>query len=164
MLGPAETRVRVYPNDLDVFLHVNNGVYFTYADLGRIDLLLRADAFNRLRKRGWYPVIANETMRIRRSLLLGQQFLIITRVLGWTEKAIYLEQEFRRGEELIAKAMIDCRFLKRSGGLVSHDELRELLGIDQPSPVFPEHLALWIASNKASSALATAGSAPQSNL
>jgi acyl-CoA thioesterase FadM len=45
-MGPAETTVRVYPNDLDIFLHVNNDVYLTYADLGRTDLMLRSNIFN----------------------------------------------------------------------------------------------------------------------
>ena len=40
LTGPATTTLRVYPNDLDIFGHVNNGVYLTYADLGRTDLML----------------------------------------------------------------------------------------------------------------------------
>lgn len=154
-MGPVTTRLRVYPNDLDIFMHVNNGVYFTYADLGRIDLLLRADAFHLIRKRGWYPVIANETMQFKRSLLLGQRFSISTRLLGWSDTAIYIEQVFTRGDQLIAKGLIDCRFLKRTGGRVKHEEMRELLGIDEPSPEFPEHLVSWISSCKASKDAAT---------
>lgn len=38
-LGPCRTRLRVWPNDLDVFLHVNNGVYFSLCDLARVDLM-----------------------------------------------------------------------------------------------------------------------------
>lgn len=150
--GPVETWMRVYPNDLDLFMHVNNGVFFTYADLGRTDLLLRSDAFHRMRKLGWYPVVAAETMQFKRSLKIGQRFCMRTEVVGWSDKAIYLEQIFTHKQTLIAKALIDARFLKRSGGKVSHAELFELLGVDDRSPVYPEHLALWINSNERSSA------------
>ena len=30
-------RSRVFPNDLDLNMHVNNGRYLTFADLGRVD-------------------------------------------------------------------------------------------------------------------------------
>lgn len=35
-------RLRVLPNDLDFNGHINNGRYFTLADLGRLDFLIRA--------------------------------------------------------------------------------------------------------------------------
>jgi acyl-CoA thioesterase FadM len=66
ILDPTETTVRVYPNDLDIFLHVNNGVYRTYADLGRTDLMLRSNIFNLIRKQGWYPVVAAETIQFKK--------------------------------------------------------------------------------------------------
>lgn len=72
IMGPARTTVRVYPNDPDIFLHVNNGVYLTYADLGRTDLMLRSNIFKLIRKQGWYPVVAAETIQFKKSLKLGQ--------------------------------------------------------------------------------------------
>lgn len=51
ILEPVDTRLRVYPNDLDVLLHVNNGVYLTYADLGRTDLMLRSGTLKKNSKK-----------------------------------------------------------------------------------------------------------------
>lgn len=150
ILGPSEMRLRVLPNDLDVFMHVNNGVFFTYADLGRIDLLLRANAFHRLRKAGFYPVVAAETMQFKKSLKLWQSFSIHTTVVGWGKKSVYLEQVFTRKGELVAKALIDARFLKRTGGYVTHDELRELLGVEGDTPALPGYLEQWVESNASS--------------
>jgi len=39
---------RVVPTDLDVLGHMNNGVYFSLMDLGRIDLMIRTGAWKRL--------------------------------------------------------------------------------------------------------------------
>ena len=57
MIGPCDTHMRVWPTDLDVFMHVNNGVYLTLMDLGRTDMMLRSGMFGPIRQQGWYPVV-----------------------------------------------------------------------------------------------------------
>lgn len=143
IMGPAETTVRVYPNDLDIFMHVNNGVYLTYADLGRTDLMMRSNIFNLIRKQGWYPVVAAETIQFKKSLKLGQKFTISTRILGWDEKSIYLEQRFTRGEVSVATALIDARFLSKKGGKVTPKQVYDLVGYDQTPPQLPEYVHRW---------------------
>jgi len=146
--GPCETQFRVLPNNLDVFLHVNNGVYLTIADLGRTDLLLRADVFHRIRKNGWYPVVAAETIRFRKSLKLWQRFSITTRVVAWTDKSFFLEQTFTRGDTFIARAIIDARFLSRQGGVVSSMEFLEFIGHETESPPLPAWIRDWSENNQ----------------
>jgi len=119
VLGPCSMEFRVWPSDLDVFLHMNNGVYLTIADLGRTDMLARAGVLPELRRLGWYPVVAAESIRFRRSLKLGQRFRIDTRVLGWNERSIYLGQTFVARGETVARAVIDARFLARGGARVT---------------------------------------------
>jgi len=138
----------VLPNDLDALLHVNNGVYLTLMDLGRVDLLLRSDAYGEIRKKGWYPVAAAETIRFKRSLKLFQRFTIRTSVIGWDERSVYLEQQFISKDKLVAKAVVDARFLKKSGGNVMPIELLAHLNIEQNPPVIPEWVATWVQSNR----------------
>lgn len=148
MLGPIDTHFRVLPNDLDVLLHVNNGVYLTLMDLGRTDLLLRSDAFNAIRKKGWYPVLAAETIRFKRSLTLFQKFTIRTSVVAWDERSIYLEQVFIAKGKLVARAVVDARFLKKKGGKVTPAELLDFLDIDENPRELPEWVATWVQSNR----------------
>jgi len=148
IMGTCETTFHVWPNDLDLFLHVNNGVYLTYADLARTDMMLRSDTYNKIKQAGWYPVVAAETIRFRKSLKLGQGFTIKTRILGWSERAIYLEHEYRSKGESVATALIDARFLARSGGRVDTKTLLSLLGMDDVSPPLPEHVRQWVESVK----------------
>lgn len=148
ILDDVDTRLRVYPNDLDVLLHVNNGVYLTYADLGRVDLMLRSGTFHRIRKQGWYPVVAEETIQFRRSLTVGQVFNINTRIVGWDDKAIFMEQVFTRGDELVARAIIHARFLSRSGSKVTTRELMEFLGVELQSPPLPDYVRAWAESTR----------------
>jgi len=153
MLGPCRTPFRVWPNDLDVFLHMNNGVYLTVADLGRTDLLARAGALGELDRRRWYPVVAAESIRFRRSLTLWQRYTIDTRVIGWNDRSIYLEQRFESRGETVARAVIDARFLVRGGGKVSPADVvgaaSATTGIDAAegdAPTLPAWVNDWSAA------------------
>lgn len=136
----VRTPFRVTPGDLDLQRHVNNGRYLTLMDLGRMDLMLRSGFWGRLVRRGWYPVVAGQTITYRRSLTLGQRFDVVTRILGFDERWGYLEQTFVVGDTVYAHAVVRTRFLRRGGGSVDHDELAELAG------GFPEHLHVpdWV--------------------
>ena len=96
VLEPSVTRMRVHPGDLDFYLHVNNGVYLQMMDVARSNFIADLGGFPLLKKKGWYPVVAASTMKYRRSLQLWDRFEIATRVLGWDERVVYLEQVFSR--------------------------------------------------------------------
>lgn len=147
VLGPARKRFIVWPPDLDVLWHVNNGVYLSMLDVARVDLLLRSGAAGRLRRARYYPVVAAQTIRFRRSLKLLDRFEVETRVIGWDEKAFLIEHQFLRKGEIVAEAMVRSRFLKRQGGSVSSAELLELLGKAQPSPALPAWVEAWNRQN-----------------
>lgn len=141
--GPCISSFRVYPNDLDLNGHVNNGVYLTYADLGRFDLLLCAGYFRKILKRGWYPVVVAETIRFYKSLKLFQRFTIETEVIGWDDKNVLMQQRFERNGELLALAVISARFLSRKGGSVSTAELLDFLEIKETSRALPGWIEDW---------------------
>ena len=146
-LGPCRKRFIVWPPDLDVLWHVNNGVYLSMLDVARVDLMLRSGVGSELRRRGWYPVVVAETIRFRRSLRLFQRFQVETTIIGWDEKAILVQHHFRRGEELVADAVVRLRFLKRKGGSVTSAELLRVLGIADLSPELPSWVAAWSEQN-----------------
>ncbi|GAB6846509.1 thioesterase family protein [Paraburkholderia kururiensis] len=146
VLDTCVTPFRVWLNDLDVLRHMTNSRYFAILDLARVDLMIRSGLFKRLNARGWYPVVTLETLRFHRSLELGERYEVATRVIGWDEKNIFLEQGFVRDGAQVALGVVRARFLKRSGGTVSTAELMELAGITQPSPPLPEWVRQWSAA------------------
>ena len=85
---------RVWPSDLDVFNHMNNGVYLTLMDLSRYDLGLRSGIWKKWNKLGWYPVVVASNITFRKSLMPWQSFDIESRVIGWDDQAFYFEQRF----------------------------------------------------------------------
>ncbi|HEX2717114.1 MAG TPA: acyl-CoA thioesterase [Gemmatimonadaceae bacterium] len=148
-LGPCRTPFRVWPTDLDVLRHVNNGVYLSIMDLGRMDLLRRSGLLRPILARGWYPVATGETIQFLRSLELFDRFVIETRVLGWDDKYILLEQRFERRGETAAIAVVAGRFLARGGGTVTPEQILGVTGEALRRPELPEPVAKWHADQLA---------------
>lgn len=145
--GPCSTPFIVVPSDLDVLLHVNNGVYLSMLDAARVDMMLRSGFAQRVRRAGYYPVVAAQTIRFRRSLKLFERFRVETRVLGWDERAFVLEHRFMLGDVLAAEAIVRIRFLQRAGGGVDTGPLLELAGkTGVPAPELPEWIRAWNAA------------------
>ena len=137
-------RMRVLPTDIDTLGHVNNGMYLSLMDLGRVDLMIRAGVWRTLSAKGWYPVVASATITYRRSLQLWQKFTLETRLIGLDEKATYVEQRFTVDGEIFATAFVKARFLKKTGGTVSVAELTEATGWQHPGEL-PDWIGRWSA-------------------
>jgi len=137
-------RLRVLPTDLDVLGHMNNGVYFSIMDLGRMDLMIRSGLWPKLRARGWFPVMASATLTFRKSLQPWQLFDLETRIVGYDTKAVFVEQRFVVDGEIFAAGIAKARFLKK-GGAVSLAELSELTGVDVTTLAPPEWVLAWSA-------------------
>jgi len=143
LLDPSVTRMRVHPGDLDLYRHVNNGVYLQMMDVGRSNYLADVDGARPLARRGWYPVVAASTVKYRRPLTLGQRFELTTRVLGWDPRVVYLEQVFTRHDEHVARGLVAARFLGRGGERVPAPDVVALLAGDLPSPALPADVLAW---------------------
>jgi acyl-CoA thioesterase FadM len=144
-LGPLDESVvsfRVWPNDLDVNLHMNNGRYLTLMDLGRLDLVVRMGVVGEMRRRRWNPVVGSLKVRYRRSLLPFQRYVIRTRLLCWDERAFFMEQRFEAGGKLVAIALVKGVFLGPEGR-VPAQAVVDASGLRVESPPAPEAVAAW---------------------
>jgi len=148
-LGPCETPFMVLPTDLDVYAHMNNGVYFSVMDLGRVDMLTRSGLLKSMREARYVPIVAAETIRFRRPLKIFQKYTVETRVIGWDDKAFLMEQRFlrpsKRGKapDIIAEAVVRARFLCGNGAVPSSDFLSVLGAAGAASPPLPEWIDQW---------------------
>lgn len=139
----ARTRFRVNLADLDPLMHMNNGRYLSLLDLGRMDLMLRSRFWPVIKERGWYPVVAGQTITYYRSLKLFERFELRTEVMGADERWIYMHQRFYRRGDLVADAVVRARFLRRSGGSVDVAEVMEAAGGLPEDRVVPEWVQAW---------------------
>lgn len=141
-LDESVVTFRVFPNDLDTNLHMNNGRYLTLMDLGRLDLLLRLGLIGEVRRRRWNPVVASLAIRYRRSLQPWQKYELRTRLVGWDERWFFMEQSFTRGGQLMAHAIVKALFLGPEGR-VPPQELVDASGYHVESPEIPDAIRRW---------------------
>ena len=144
----AVTPFRVTVSDLDLLGHVNNSKYLAIMDLARIDLMMRSGVWDKLRRQGWYPVVAGQTITYRKSLKLGQRFDVKSRVLGMDDRWFYVQQVFLHDDAVCAHAVIRVRFLKRGGGNVEHGEMGAFLGGFPDNLDVPDWVVTWTADTK----------------
>jgi Thioesterase-like superfamily len=73
----SQLAFRVWPHDLDLSFHMNNGRYLTIMDLGRADLMLRSGLWRAILRHGWAPVVSaatwGETDVVMEHRLLGRR-------------------------------------------------------------------------------------------
>lgn len=139
----ARMSMRVWPSDLDELRHVNNGVYLSMMDHPRLDLLHRSGTWEPMRRAGIYPVVASQTITYRKSLKLWQRFDIESRIIGYDDRAVYLEQRFVVGGEVYARGYVKGRFLRQTGGVVGTEEVGRLTGIDVAANPVPDWMREW---------------------
>jgi acyl-CoA thioesterase FadM len=76
-LHPFDTAIlpmHVWPNDLDLLFHMNNGRFLSLMDLGRIDPLVRTGFWDEARKRKWYLVVGTTPIDYKRPLTVFQAY------------------------------------------------------------------------------------------
>ncbi len=133
---------RVWPNDCDLNLHMNNGRYLSFMDLGRVHLTVQAGLMPHIRRKRWMPVLAAAEITYLRSLNPFERFELVTRVMTWDEKYVYMEQLFERDGELCAHAYVKGLFLARDGR-VPNEEVVRAIGYDAAPPPLTEALRDW---------------------
>lgn len=136
---------RVWLTDLDELRHMNNGVYLSLLDHARLDLMLRSGAWAGIRNAGVYPVVTAQAIAYRRSLEFGQRFQIESRIIGYDDRAVYMEQRVVRNGEIHARAFVQGRFLRDAGGVVPIDEVGRLVGVVTADHPVPDWLREWSA-------------------
>lgn len=141
-LDQGEIVARVMPWDLDLNFHMNNGRYFSLADIGRFDWWMRSGMWNKALTRGWRPVAGDANARFSGSLLLFQQYTLRTRLLGWNDKWFFTEHRYLRGERVMCTVLIRYLFIGKDGPQPT-GKILALLDWPQTSPPLPEWVTSW---------------------
>jgi acyl-CoA thioesterase FadM len=141
-------RLWVWPNDLDISIHMNNGRYLTMMDLGRTDLIIRTGLWRLILRRRLTPVVGTAAIRFRRELRLFQAFDLETRLVGWVDDMVLFEQRFRiasgpRTGQYAATALVRAGLYDRAvRAMVPVAELMRATGREATaSPPVPEGAA-----------------------
>lgn len=142
LIEAGRLRLRVWPTDLDFNLHMTNARYHSVMDLGRIDLLVRTDLGRVMLRRRWTTVLGAVNVRFRRSLKPFQRFELVSRVLCWDEKWIFIEHRVETAAGTAAVAVMQGVFLA-GGKPVPTAEVLAALDLPAESPPMPDFVADW---------------------
>ena len=134
---------RVWPTDIDLLMHMNNGRYLSYMDLGRVDLTERTGLSRVLESHGIHAVVGAQTITYRKSLQLFQRFTIESRLIGTDERAFYVEQRFVVRGEVYARAIVRGRLISKTTGTMKVAELKDVTGHDWASWKVSPEIAAW---------------------
>ena len=142
MLDEDSLNLRVWPNDIDLNLHLNNARYLSYMDYGRMHLLARVQLLTHILRGRWTPLVGAAWVTYRRSLPLMARFTLTSRLVCWDERWFYLEQTFAGDAGLAAVGWVKGLLRGPEGNLAPQRVLEEI----EPgivSPPIPESIAIW---------------------
>uniref|UniRef100_K3WEB7 Thioesterase domain-containing protein n=1 Tax=Globisporangium ultimum (strain ATCC 200006 / CBS 805.95 / DAOM BR144) TaxID=431595 RepID=K3WEB7_GLOUD len=162
LFAVSKLRGRILLNDIDRNGHCNNARYFRECGFGRRDLWQHNGIWAIVTANGGNLVVGSQTVRYRRELSFGEAYTLESRVLGWDDRAFYVEHRFvtqPKGKKFINAIIIVKNTVLGSLGpekLVA--KLPNLQGDEQVRPNTPSDVAAWIDSNNISSKLLRAES------
>lgn len=143
-LEPLRVRSRALPNDLDFNMHVNNGRYLSFADLGRVDWFVRSGCLQVARQQKAMPVIGDVTARFIRQLKAFDRFYVETCLLGWDQKWAFLQHTILDSENRVAAiVVVRGMFWNKKGGLTPEELLAKTGHKGIESPALPGWVAHW---------------------
>jgi acyl-CoA thioesterase FadM len=137
LLATTRITLRVWPNDLDLNFHVNNGRYLALADIGRMHWFVSTGVLAIARQEKMFPVVGDAIAKFRRDLKVFESFEIHTRLMGWNHKWGFLEHRFVRKQRVIGVVAIRGVFNGPKGPLDPRVLLSGLAHAS-PSPTLPE--------------------------
>lgn len=142
-LGTHVSHHRCWPQDIDIFLEMNNGRILTILDLGRTVLAKRTGLLRVLRETKWGLTMAGVSVRYRRRIRPFVKFRVVSRAVGWDDRFFYLEQSIWIGENCAVQALYRSA-VTDGKGIVSPQRVRDHAGFEGASPPFPEWIENWI--------------------
>jgi acyl-CoA thioesterase FadM len=145
LLETGVVRTHVWPNDLDLNMHVNSGRYVSLMDIGRIALLAQARLLDAVMAMKWRPIVGGALIHYRQSLHLFDEVDIRTRVVCWDDKWFYFEHVLECDGEVCARGYVRALMRDEDENVPTSEFLAIAGDPDLESPPMPEAIARWCA-------------------
>jgi acyl-CoA thioesterase FadM len=134
--------VRCWPQDIDPWVELNNGRTLTIFDLGRVPMISRLGLRPHLKANGWSMAVAGASVRYRRRVKMFDRLQMVSRLAGWDQKFLYIDQSLWRDGECTTQ-VLNRTAVTSSGGIVAPARLLEAAGFrDAPRPL-PQWITSW---------------------
>jgi acyl-CoA thioesterase FadM len=134
--------MHVWPQDIDLNLHMNNGRYLSVMDYARTHMLARTGLLTHVVRSRWQPLVGAVWITYRRSLPLFSSFEISSQLVCWDARWFYIEQTFFLREGLAAVGWVKGA-LRDKQGILDPQSVVDLVSPGVVSPPLPEAIAQW---------------------
>ncbi|HEV2505219.1 MAG TPA: thioesterase family protein [Mesorhizobium sp.] len=123
---------RCLPTDIDFNIHLNNARYMMLADLGRIDIFIRAGLIALARKRGWAPMLGGLQTVYVREIKLWRNFQVVSSIETWDGTQVLGAHRFvlENGETAALMKTTAGVYDRKARHFVDIQELVHALGYD----------------------------------
>jgi len=145
----SECIYRVWPHDIDLFGHMNNGRYLQIMDVARVDWMLRTGVIGAMRRNRWGAVLGGGVVRFRRSLKPMQRYRVRTRLVCWDERWFYHEHTFLSLSGDCIAVGITRAALRGGADWVTSDRVVGIVHEGAVSPPVPAYLAELLSAEEA---------------
>tara|TARA_R110002051_G_scaffold218784_2_gene282588 strand:+ start:1804 stop:2370 length:567 start_codon:yes stop_codon:yes gene_type:complete len=142
-LGTHVSYHRCWPQDIDVFMEMNNGRILTILDLGRTVLAKRVGLMKLLRDNRWGLTMAGTSVRYRKRIRPFVRFKMVSRAVGWDDRFFYIDQSIWIDGDCAVQALYRSAITDKNG-IVTPQRAFEALGDTPTSPTLPTWVVNWI--------------------
>ncbi len=145
-MGLFDTHVshhRAWPWDTDIFGELNNGRILTLFELGRWQSTVRIGIIAPFLKGKMGFAVAGASVRYRRRIPIFQCYRMQTRIVGFDDRFIYVDQSMWQGETCANQLLLRAAIRENSATLPPVEFLKRMdFPTDQPER--PNWVKAWI--------------------
>jgi acyl-CoA thioesterase FadM len=144
-----ERLMRVWPNDLDINGHMNNGRYLTVIDLMLVEYFVRSGFARVMVRHGWRPMSGGAVITYRKALKPWQRYRLAFTLAGADSAWNYMRFEFRREDGTLAAAGYMKGAAVGREGLVPNATSYARMGHAFEPRALPDAVQHWLAAETA---------------
>lgn len=142
MLDESRLSFHCFPTDCDLNIHMTNSRFLSFMDLGRVYLATEIGIGKYLFKKQWQIILAGLDITFVRSIKPFQRFTLISQVIYWDEKYIYMQQRIEANNLVCATSISRGLFL-RDGKKLTIEEIQAVIDDHTPQPEIPPEIQHW---------------------
>ena len=142
-------RFRVWPHDLDLFGHMNNGRYLQVMDVARMRWLLLTGTIDVIRRNRWAVALGGNMTRFRRPLSLFAKYRVVSRLHCWDERWFYLEHVFYDSSGAVLSVGVSRAAFRHRRRWVSTQEVMDQVDPGAVSGPIPDYIGDWMRAEQA---------------
>lgn len=111
-----ETQIRVRYEDADPMGYLHHSKYFTYFEVGRMELFRAAGGnYRELEDSGVFAVVVNAECKFQKPARFDDLLTVQTRLAKFTMVKIQYEYNLLREQEQLAKGLVTVALIDRNG-------------------------------------------------